>query len=186
MISANQETIWGMSVDIPGGETEAFQRESIIRDSTRHSNLGVVSVVSFGFHEGLFQSEQALDADTADLHFLKERRQAELEMLDEWIPILCGTKGCAKWIITLATKADLWWQNGDNQPVLEYYRSGAYWRALEKWARHIPHSVHSFSSLDQRFYEEVPMTGHYDGPMRAHDRAMIERRLTEHLKAASL
>jgi hypothetical protein len=172
--------------DIPGGETEAFQRESIIRDSTRHSNLGVVSVVSFGFHEGLFQSEQALDADTADLHFLKERRQAELEMLDEWIPILCGTKGCAKWIITLATKADLWWQNGDNQPVLEYYRSGAYWRALEKWARHIPHSVHSFSSLDQRFYEEVPMTGHYDGPMRAHDRAMIERRLTEHLKAASL
>jgi hypothetical protein len=59
--------------------------------------------------------------------FLQAHRKIGMLALSEWMPILGGPES-AGWLITVVTKADLWWNRRDE--VLEFYKAGAYYNAL--------------------------------------------------------
>ena len=53
--------------------------------------------------------------------YLKNRQKEEIRQLREWVNILGAEGGSAKWLITLVTKSDLWWQPKAEHTVLTHY-----------------------------------------------------------------
>ena len=157
-------------IDTPGDDRHEARRIETIRNSQQTDRLGIINVVSYGYHEGLAQLSDAVEGDKARENFLEARRKVELGRLTEWTSILCGRGGNASWVITVVTKADLWWQNTDDQPVMAYYQSGGYSDALGE-AREQPCSVRAYSSLNQLFYGHGKMTGYYTDHLRQNHHA---------------
>jgi hypothetical protein len=122
--------------------------------------------VSFGYHEGVTDRSNAVDErHMARPAFLAERRQKELDQLGEWRAFLCGEGGAARWIITLATKSDLWWAPQADQEVMLYYSSGEYFTAFGP-AQRVNHSALPYCSIHKLFYEQAPMSGFYSDKLR--------------------
>jgi hypothetical protein len=153
-------------IDTPGEAQHTDRRKKTIRESVHTKSLGIINVVSYGFHEGTAKVSEAVDNNQAKDDFLERRREVELERLTEWIPILCGQGGHAAWIITVVTKADLWWQNTPDQPVIAYYREGKYFKSLGEATKEQTCSVRPYASLNQMFYGQGKMSGFYPDPLR--------------------
>jgi hypothetical protein len=98
-------------------------------------------------------------------NYLAARKREELMALSEWTEILCGEGGAAKWIITLATKSDLWWTPDIEQKVMLYYSAGPYFKALRS-AQRVNHAVLPYCSIHKLFYGKAPMTGFYSDNLR--------------------
>lgn len=154
--------------DTPGQPGEIYQQERLraIREASKKNGLGIINIVSYGYHEETVKFSDAVENRTAKATFLKDRRDLEIQLLGEWTTSLCGEGGAAAWVITVVTKADLWWESDDDQPVLTHYRSGPYFEALGD-ARSVSHDVMAFSSANQLFYGAVPMSGFYGDQQRS-------------------
>jgi energy-coupling factor transporter ATP-binding protein EcfA2 len=97
-------------VDTPGQIGHQARRLAAIRDAMKGNVSGVINVVAYGYHEYPTEpTEPPLDERGRIREpFLERHRQIEVEALDEW-KLLLGDPGAAGWMVTVANKADLWW-----------------------------------------------------------------------------
>lgn len=164
-------------IDTPGETEHIDKRREAYRIAQISKSVGIINVVSYGHYEGLAPLSEAIKDGKASQEFLEMRQKVEENMIREWTPFLCGQGGSAKWLITVVTKADLWWEEGPDQKVLAYYRNGQYATLMRPEIGNLPHSVHSYSSHDQLFYGMVPMSGYYEEKQRIADRDAFITRL---------
>lgn len=157
-------------IDTPGQETDVYreERRKAIFEAQRSKRLGIINVVSYGYHEGVTRVATAIDDAHAREEYLNARRAKESDQLSEWVPILCGEGGSAKWIITLVTKADLWWTPNTEQETLLHYVSGEYAQKLGP-AQRKKHTVVPYCSINKLFYGVAPMTGFYSDDRKNDD-----------------
>jgi energy-coupling factor transporter ATP-binding protein EcfA2 len=161
-------------VDTPGQLHHHSRRIKAIREAMRKKIAGVINVVSFGYHEGRTGKREALRVDgTIKESFLEKNRKVEIEALDDW-KILLGGRETVDWLITVVTKADLWWNQRDE--VLEYYQRGAYYEALGT-AQSLNPVVLEYCSVFHKFFGEGPLSGTFDEDDRVRLRAHLLREL---------
>jgi hypothetical protein len=155
-------------IDTPGEAQHTAKRRDAILKLYASRALGVINIVSYGYHESTIPRSTALDGSKASNPYLSERRKIEIDYLAGWTSLLAGRNGPASWLITVVTKADLWWTPDREQEVLGHYRTGSYFAGLGE-AQNIIHSVRSYSSLNQLFYRTAPMSGFYTDDQRIQD-----------------
>ncbi|RIJ24418.1 hypothetical protein D1224_09330 [Henriciella barbarensis] len=165
----------------PGQVDEVHSKNRIgaIREAAASKNLGIINVVSFGYHEGLADTKEVFDGAEVRASYLEGRRDLELKLANEWSNFLCGQGGAAKWIITVITKADIWWGTELQPAVMEYYSNGAYVKALGQGAN-LPHSVLTYSTLNQKFYGVLPLSGQYEDDLRSMDHKRLVATMIEY------
>ena len=138
-------------VDTPGQLHDEAKRKKAISDSIRDGVEGIINVVCYGYHE----DEEARSAfakpkstnSIANKPYLRCRRKVELEQLAEWVPII--DRQTSKWILTIVTKADLWWPDTENE-VSETYQTGEYAEKFGDFS--IIHHVLPYCSVIEPFY----------------------------------
>jgi len=161
-------------VDTPGQPGHESRRGQAIRSAQRVKTTGVINVVSYGYHEYRRGSEGIVGAGgSVDSTFLTERREAEIAALAEWLPVL-GSVHTISWMVTLVTKADLWWDRRDE--VLDYYTSGNYARALQS-VKELSPSVIEYCSVIHKFYGAGVLPGIFDEGNKAQLRDRMLRAL---------
>jgi GTP-binding protein EngB required for normal cell division len=157
-------------IDTPGQTTRPAraQLRTAILQAQNSRKLGVINVVAYGYHEGITEVKNAVENGLARKDYLENRRKEEINQLREWVNILAAEGGSAKWLITLVTKSDLWWEPNARHTILTHYITGEYSAALGP-AQRLEHSVLPYSSLNKMFYGVVPMSGFYSDAMKLDD-----------------
>jgi hypothetical protein len=165
--------------DTPGQSLHKSRRVQAVREALKRHRIGAINVVSYGYHESRITrvgNEPAIVAGAANEAFLQLNRDREIEALGEWTEIL-GDPASTNWLITVVTKADLWWNQ--QEEVLAYYSQGPYARALGA-AKTLHPVVVEYCSVFQKFYKEAPMSGDFQDT----DRARVKGRILRELLAA--
>jgi hypothetical protein len=167
-------------IETPGQIKDPFtiHRQRSIAKAVNEKRLGILNVVSYGYHEGDIAEEIALTKQNLPREkFLANRRYEELLLLEEWRDKLCRPAGGpADWLITVCSKADLWWTPKNWSQIIGYYESGDYFDSLGL-SRNIDTTALSFSSHDQLFYDTVRMSGFYTESKRREDEATLIARI---------
>jgi hypothetical protein len=163
--------------DTPGQRGHSSRRLQSIRNAMKQGD-GVINVVSYGYHEYDISSSEALTkSGEVKEAFLKQHRLIEIEQLREWNQLLSA--GLKKpWLITLVSKADLWWD--DRHAVKEHYETGEYFQALGD-AQQMNPTVCLYSSIRHKFFSTAPVSGFFDDDERLRLRADFFRVLFEAL-----
>ncbi len=161
--------------DTPGQSSHRSRRMDAIRDAMKDAD-GVINVVSYGYHEWDVSADEAITKQgTAKLQFLKDHREIETTAAAEWADLLSsGLKN--PWLITLVSKADLWWDQRDD--VKRHYESGSYHKGLGP-AQDMNPTVCLYSSIRHRFFDRAPLSGTFDDAERLRLRADFFRVLFE-------
>lgn len=161
--------------DTPGQRLHTRRRQEAMREVLKSKGgvAGIINLVSYGYHEASTVKLPAIKASKVPASFLEQRREVEIAMLDEWKDLLGGAES-AKWLVTVVTKADLWWKQRED--VLDYYRSGQYHQALSE-ARNLKPVVLEYCSIFQKFYGQVPMSGDFQDSDRIRVKAQMIRTL---------
>lgn len=92
-----------------------------------------------------------------------------MDALDEWA-YLMGTEDVSKWLLTVVTKADLWYDQ--RTEALEHYRSGPYCRRLRK-NTDLDHTVIEYCAVFHKFFGVAPLSGKFDDEDRHRSRAHL-------------
>lgn len=108
--------------------------------------------------------------------FLEQNRLSEIRLIEEWNYLL-GDPETAGWLITLVSKADLWWDR--EEEVLSYYRTGEYFDALGA-AKSLHPVILPYCSVFHKFYKTGSLSGRLDDA----DRLRLRAALIRHLIAA--
>jgi hypothetical protein len=175
-------------IETPGGLSEEPKKERFkaIQKAMAERQLGIINVTSFGYHEGKVDRSQATTNDhAARKTYLESRRKDEILLLQEWVNLLAGSGGRAKWLITVCSKADLWWTPDTERTVMDYYESGDYFQSLGE-SKSLDHVVLRFSAHNQLFYDSVPMSGFYTDDARMQDQAALVARILTNCARESL
>jgi len=161
-------------VDTPGQQLHSSRRVRAIREGMSAGLSGVLNVVSYGYHETRMGKREAFTrAGEVGKRFLEDRRADEIAAVREWAPIL-GDRDVLKWLITVVTKADLWWT--DKEDILQYYERGPYFQALGPLQSLNP-VVLEYCSVFQKFYGTGSMTGDFQDSDRVASRARLLQQL---------
>jgi energy-coupling factor transporter ATP-binding protein EcfA2 len=161
-------------IDTPGQLMHKSRRLAAIRQAMGSGISGIINVVSYGYHEYRIGSRDAVKGDgTVSEAFLEEHRQVEIESLREWVPILGGPEA-AGWLMTVVTKADLWWDRRDE--VMDYYQSGSYYQALSS-AQSLHPVVLEYCSVFKKYFGKARMSGVFDDPERVRAKAHLIQEL---------
>ena len=139
-------------VDTPGEIGKLSSRMSEFSRFYQKSRVGIIIVVSNGFHE--YRSSDKSEIDTADKlsEFILRHQKIELEYLEAFssqFPYIDQVD----WAIVVATKADLWWNT--ESIVLSKYRDSKFQHVAKKICRHGA-AVRPFSSTTEPFMKTVP------------------------------
>ncbi len=157
-------------IDTPGQKGHASRRKQAIREAMSTEISGVMNIVSYGYHEYRIGKSRAINKDgSISESFLREHRKVELEALDEWTTLL-GDEHTVSFLITVVTKADLWWHTKDE--VLEYYTAGPYYEALGE-AKGLSNVVREYCSVFHRFYGEGALSAVFDDADRVKTKANL-------------
>ncbi|TXM76609.1 hypothetical protein FV218_06605 [Methylobacterium sp. WL69] len=160
-------------IDTPGEKEHSSKREIAFRDLMRKKSVGIINVVSHGYHEGkALLSDVVSPENQIKESFLQSRREVELGLINEWLGPLCGRGGAVQWVVTVVTKADLWWENSADQSVVRYYESEPYTLGFSQNSE-VAHSVRSFSAINHLFYNRIPMSGFYSDAKKLEDRTAL-------------
>lgn len=146
-------------IDTPGQEHHQSRRIQAIREAMKEGLSGIINVVSYGYHEYDGGEKEAINQNgKISKNYLKRNRKLECELLKEWIPLV-GNPDTGGWLITIITKADLWWD--EREQVIEHYVEGDYFAALGEAKTMNPIVVH-YSSVFHRFYDKGNLSGMFD------------------------
>lgn len=147
-------------VDTPGQIEHKSRRIEAIRNAMAKGKVGVINIVSYGFHEHRSATwrDAVNDDGTVKEDFVETQRQVELTMLSEWVPLL-GSKETSSWLMTIVSKADLWWDN--QADVMNYYTTEEYFRCLGDGQSLNP-VVIPYCSVFKKFYGEGLLSGRFD------------------------
>jgi energy-coupling factor transporter ATP-binding protein EcfA2 len=119
-------------IDTPGQVYDEAVRKSAITEAIQRGIWGIINVVCFGYHQA-DEAPRAIavpsdDTTVARDDYLRRRQQLEIDLLSEWVPRF--DKDTAYWVLTVITKADLWWpdigeriRNHYEDPKKAYRRS---------------------------------------------------------------
>ena len=161
-------------VDTPGQTLHKSRRIQAIREEMNKGISGVINVVSYGYHESrAVTAKGAIVNGKIDKSFLEKQRQLEIRQLAEWTELL-GGKETVDWLITVITKADLWWDH--REEVRKHYESGPYYQGLRS-AQALNPIVLEYSSVFQKFYGAIPLSGEFEDKDRVRARADLLRGL---------
>lgn len=161
-------------VDTPGQAHHRPRRIQAIREEMKEGIAGIINVVSFGYHESRAVSiKGAIQDGRLDEAFLKRQRDHEIRQLKEWSELLGGRES-ANWLITVITKADLWWDR--REVVRAHYESGPYYQSLGS-AKSLNPTVLEYCSVFQKFYGEIHLSGDFEDRDRVRARADLLRGL---------
>lgn len=160
-------------IDTPGQVIDEAKRKRSIANAFRVGVEGVINVVCYGYHEAseagpavALPDNPATSPMIAKPEYLEARRAMELHQIDEWIPRL--DEKAAKWILTIVTKADLWWPDA-NQAIRTHYESGEYGRIFASFADR--HYVLPYCSQIEPFFGNKTsgvFGEHQKGALREH------------------
>lgn len=181
-ISGKIEGSYFLFTDTPGEDLhEARRKFKGIQSAMGRNHIGIINVVSYGHHEGKKPINEIATEAGISSDYLNVRRKKEIDLLKEWAPLLCGRGGVCDWVLTLVTKADLWWTEQKHQEILSHYDSGFYYETLKSHIDEIetPHLVRPYSSINQLFYDKFPMSGCYSDKMRSDDHEALIALLLE-------
>ncbi len=145
--------------DVPGPDYHYSKRKEVYIETMRTKGgiAGIINLVAYGYHETQAVKAPEIEVDgSVSETFLAQQRASEIEALKEWTPILTGD--IARCMITVVNKADLWWNRRDE--VLDYYKTGDYYRALGE-AQRLKPVVLEYNSVFQKFYGQARMTGDF-------------------------
>lgn len=162
--------------DTPGQIHHAPRRIQAIKDAMKVKGgiAGVINLVSYGYHESRAVAKPEIKENgKVPEAFLKRQRLEEIEMLNEWVSLLGGAES-AGWLITVVTKADLWWKRRDE--VMAYYQNGHYHQALGE-AKSLKPVVLEYSSVFQKFCGQGAMSGDFQDSDRDRVKAQMIRAL---------
>jgi energy-coupling factor transporter ATP-binding protein EcfA2 len=164
-------------IDTPGQVLHAPRRMAEIRRlAGKRGNLGVVSLVAYGYHEYAVDISEVFDsANNVQSAFLETHRQIECDFVKTWSPLLIDPE-ITQWVITLASKADLWWSS--HRQVEQFYSSGAYLQSLGDSGVLRP-PVISYCSVVRRFFSRGELSSGFDDNTRQELRANMFRAILE-------
>jgi GTPase SAR1 family protein len=122
-------------IDVPGEIGKKDIRLDVIRRQFSGKITGIVNVTTYGYHEHASgnKSDALTREHTAKHQWLRDHRRMEIEATEEWVKEFSHLRS-SKGLITIITKADLWWTQRDT--VLKYYgdKEGEYYTALGKYS----------------------------------------------------
>lgn len=165
-------------VDTPGQELHDSRRIKAIREALRSDHLGVVNVVSYGYHEHASGADDAFsDEGTVSEQYLKSHRALEESYLNEWIELL-GNQVTTSWILTVINKADIWWDS--RQEAWDYYGAddSGYLQKL-KVASGVDQVVLEYSSVIHRFYTRSLIAPTFDQDLQQRLRVRLVESLIQ-------
>jgi len=137
-------------IDAPGHIAYKQTRMKAIQMAIKNKVSGIINVVCYGYHEGIAKAIDAIDeAGIAKSEYLEKSRQNEIKQLSEWVQWV--DKDVADWVITVVTKADLWWPDEDRK-IQTYYENGLYHKKLGDFPVSVQHVVLPFCSIIEPFY----------------------------------
>ena len=168
-------------IDTTGDVERGKDRTQAVREamSARGGIAGILNVVCDGYHEyAVPRSEVFLEDSVVKPEYLEFHRHEEVNQLAEWSTLL-GDPLTSHWLITVVTKADLWWDRSEQ--VLEYYGKGTYFSGLGD-ARTLRPRVLPYSAVFHKFYGEGRMAGTFD----AQNHTTARHKLIEALMKALL
>lgn len=163
-------------IDTPGHISYSVQRNDAYRDAIRADRLVIINVVAFGFHETDTYTVEPVSHGTVNSDYLKRGRELEINALSEWAGLIDSLKTKVP-IITVVSKADLWWSMA--QTVRSYYMSGDYAKRLSD--TRMPHAVQSYCAHIKKFYNQ----GEVDGSFDDGDRRVLRSSLLENIVVAA-
>ena len=136
--------------------THAGQNQPLFR---RKRFNGILNVVSYGYHEGKGDDLTKVFDENLEVKesYLTAFRKQELDQVEEWFRPLARPDRI-DWIITVVTKADLWWEKRDD--IMSYYSEGQYGTRIG--AASVGHRVLPYCSVLHKFYEKQPLPGFLD------------------------
>lgn len=162
-------------IDTPGQLSRQSERLNAVRDALSHGSLRVINVVSYGYHEYATEATEALDSRSAPrLSFLERHRQTEISAMSEWLTLV-SDRTRTKWVITVVTKADLWWKK--HAEVVRWYESDEYNRILTSIDSNLRHAVLPYCSVFHKFFGQANLDGTFDDTNRIHANLHFLRRL---------
>jgi hypothetical protein len=168
-------------IDSPGEDAlDDERRDYFVKLKTEGKKLGIINLVSYGIHEGesFPVKGDMIQDNTYNLDYLQYRRDREIQYLKQWRDILLKDgEARNKWVITLISKADLWYGSKELN-VNEYYQKGNYAEELKQVPKLLHRTLKS-SSLNQMYYGIVPMTGYYTDDMRKADTLLLVESIIE-------
>jgi hypothetical protein len=155
-------------IDVPGEHKD--KRMQAIKNAAFKGIAGVINVVSYGYHEGRGNESDAIGpSGQASAAFLEACREKEIENLKEWTTILMSGKN-PPWLITVVTKADLWWNQ--REEVLKHYEEESYHQALGD-ALKMDKGVAVCCSVIHKFFGCAPLAGTFDDDDRREKREKL-------------
>lgn len=156
-------------------------------------SAGVINVVSWGFHSiqdlGYEQTnsfEAGMSKEEFVAAYTDNRRRREIDVVETLKPRLEDAPGDL-WMITLATKQDLWWN--DRMDVVNWYTDGPYGSVIRDIERsrgrqHFVHEYLSASLIIQNFVDGhgellARTASGYDEPTKLAHLQRMKRTITE-------
>jgi hypothetical protein len=191
-------TIFGHMLIAPGQDTRAFAREDLLELVKRGEILGVVNVVSYGYHafarQGSYRDDPAFGAGQSARAFtrayVEQCRAREIELLRQLLQAI-NQSGTKTWMLTFVNKQDLWWAS--DRAVRNHYENGAYAAAVRQTRaatdgqalRHdFAYGAVTWANFrDGRGELLAPTAAGYDFALRAEGFARLGRGLAELLGA---
>jgi hypothetical protein len=129
-------------IDTPGHSGNQDERAKAIRECMHDGITGLINVVCYG---NGYETGQVMRQENSQDEYRELNRRIENKQLSDWKSVV-GPEN-TKWVVTLVTKADLWWDDAD--AVEKHYNSGAYKKALGNISARIPHIVLPYCSVIQ-------------------------------------
>lgn len=162
-------------IDVPGEEHDISIRNDAIIEY-KHDLDAIINVVSYGYHEYTYGKEDAIlnEAEVSE-NYLIWNRKREMDTIPEWSVLLGGSLREYR-LITVVTKADLWWPN--SKTILSHYQHGDYYKSLGS-AQQLKPMVVPYCSVIKKFYDKTPTSGQFDESSRIIHRNNLLRTLVE-------
>jgi GTP1/Obg family GTP-binding protein len=161
--------------DTPGEIGKATRRLKAVREAMATPIAGVINLVAFGYHEQRNVDQSIFTKDMQPTAvYLAQQRKIECLALREWAELLADQSSIG-WMMTVVTKADLWWHKKDE--VLKYYGADSeYTQSLGSLQQFSP-PVLPYSSVFHKFYDRTPLSGSFDDKDRQREREHLLKTL---------
>ncbi len=139
-------------VDTPGHSALEKIRQDEMDNLIKEQKEVLINVVSYGYHErkDISNRNDIFDGEHFSYKFLQENRNDELKYLTQIKGKLQLSE--VKWVITLVTKADIWWE--EKAAVEAYYEQGRYAQEMQKIIQKsdFKHIIIPYCSIITPFY----------------------------------
>lgn len=146
-------------IDTPGHEGYSTQRKEAVINSIKTPRTIFINVTCGGYVEHERPIEDFFDASPEVLsRTLNAQKELEIAQLLEWIGLVTSD-GEKRKLITVVSKADLWWN--DRASVLRHYEDGPYALEVRK-VTGLVHSVSPYCAVIKQHFDRGPVAPGFD------------------------